>query len=270
MTPRRPPVLVSAHRCGAGAAEALENTLTALAHAVELGADFVEFDVQRCLDGSLVVSHADWVESDGLRIPISDLTLAELSGHTSVVRYEQVLDALVGRARAHVDLKLTSPDTAYADPGSTREVAATALAVDRLGAENVIVTTHHDRAVRALRDWSDAHDLGLLVGLSLGRSVVGLPWHQQLRIRLSELLPRLRYLESRANVVVANHALARAGVARFARRRGLPLLVWTVDTRSALRYWMRPGRAWLVTTNHPQTALELRDGRFAGRRDPGS
>lgn len=270
MTPRPPPVLVSAHRCGAGAAEALENTLTALAHAVDIGADFVEFDVQQCRDGTLVVSHADWVESDSRRIPISDLTLAELTGHTAVVRYEQVLDALAGRARAHVDLKLTSPDAAYAEPASTREVAATALAVDRLGVENVIVTTHHDRAVRALRDWSDAHDLGLLVGLSLGRSVVGLPWHQQLRVRLSELLPRLRYLESRANVVVANHALARAGVARFARRRGLPLLVWTVDTRSALRYWMRPGRAWLVTTNHPQIALELRDGRFVRRRDPGA
>ena len=150
MSPRRQPVLVSAHRCGAGDAEALENTLTALAHAVDLGADFVEFDVQRCRDGALVVSHADWVESDGQRIPISDLTLAELTGHnSSVVRYEQVLEALAGRARAHVDLKLTSPDTAYADPASTREVAATALAVERLGAENVIVTTHHDRAVRA-------------------------------------------------------------------------------------------------------------------------
>jgi glycerophosphoryl diester phosphodiesterase len=268
VTRRRAPVLVSAHRCGAGDADALENSLAALEHALAIGADFVEFDVQRCRDGALVVAHDDWVRSGDDRVPIADLTLAELTGLTRhqapVLRYEQVLDALAGSAaRAHVDLKFTSPGAAYADPASTREVVATALAVDRLGAGNVIVTTLHDRAVRALRDWSDEHELGLLVGLSLGRSVAGLPWHRQLRIRLSELLPRLRYLESRANLVVANHALARAGVARFARRRGLPLLVWTVDTPGALRYWMHPGRAWLVTTNHPRTALEIRDDRIA-------
>ena len=272
MTRPRSPALVSAHRCGAGDAVALENSLAALEHALAIGADFVEFDVQRCRDGVLVVAHDDWVLSAGKKVPIAELTLAEL-GRTgpagpageapAVLRYEQVLDALAGSARAHLDLKFTSPDASYADPAGTHEVAATALAVDRLGAENVIVTTLHDRAVWALRDWSDEHGLGLLVGLSLGRSVVGLPWHRQLRIRLSELLPRLRYLESRANLVVANHALARAGVARFARRRGLPLLVWTVDTPAALRYWMRPGRAWVVTTNHPRTALELRGGRFA-------
>jgi glycerophosphoryl diester phosphodiesterase len=59
-------------------------------------------------------------------------------------------------------------------------------------------------------------------------------------------------------VVVAHHSLALLGVARFAHRHGLPLVVWTVDTRGALRHWMRPGRAWLVTTNHPALALRLR------------
>jgi glycerophosphoryl diester phosphodiesterase len=34
--------------------------------------------------------------------------------------------------------------------------------------------------------------------------------------------------------------------------------VWTVDTEESLRYWLRPGRAWLVTTNHPGLALSLR------------
>ena len=52
--------------------------------------------------------------------------------------------------------------------------------------------------------------------------------------------------------------LARLGVASYARRRGLPLLVWTIDAEKALRYWMRPGRAWLVTTNQPGLALRVR------------
>ena len=60
--------------------------------------------------------------------------------------------------------------------------------------------------------------------------------------------------------MVAKDVLARLGVAGFARRRGLPLLVWTVDSERSLRYWMRPGRAWLVTTNQPGLALEVRSG----------
>ena len=50
---RRPAVI--AHR-GASAAAA-ENSLGALRRAVELGADGVEFDVQRCGSGELVVFH---------------------------------------------------------------------------------------------------------------------------------------------------------------------------------------------------------------------
>ena len=118
-----------------------------------------------------------------------------------------------------------------------------------------------------MRDWAEAEGLDLLVGLSLGRRVRGLPLLRQLSIRLSELRPRARYVESRANLVVAKHTIARFGVAAFARRRGLPLLVWTVDTADSLQYWMKPGRAWLVTSNNPELALTARYG-YPRRRAP--
>jgi glycerophosphoryl diester phosphodiesterase len=85
-----------------------------------------------------------------------------------------------------------------------------------------------------------------------------LSWLRRIEVRRSELFPNMRMRESRANLLVAHHVLARLGVAAYARRRGIPLLVWTVDTPRALRYWLRPGRAWLVTTNHPALALEMR------------
>ena len=53
-----------------------------------------------------------------------------------------------------------------------------------------------------------------------------------------------------------------SGVAGFARRARLPLLVWTVDHPLLLRYWLRPGRAWMVTTNRPELALSIRDARI--------
>ncbi len=260
-----PPVLVSAHRCGAGEDRHLENTLPALEAALALEVDFVEFDVQRCADGTFVLFHDDEVEVDGRRTPLVDLLPSQLEAVAGpVLGYEEVLAALAGRCRAHIDLKFTSPSAAYVDAATTHEVRAARRAVEVLGADNLVVTTLEDASVRAVRDWADDAGLDLLVGLSLGRSVRGLPVVRQVRTRWSELRPHLRLSGSRANLVVAKHTLARLGVAAYARRRGLPLLVWTVDTERSLRYWMRPGRAWLVTSNRPGVALDVR-ARAAAR-----
>jgi glycerophosphoryl diester phosphodiesterase len=224
---------------GAGGDRARENSLPALEDALALGVDYVEFDVWRREDGSFVVAHD----------PDHDLGLA----------YDDVLAAIDDRAHAHIDLKFTSPRDAY-ESGAAWEVEAARRAVTVLGHERMIVTTGHDLAVRAVRDWGDANGLDLKVGLSLGRSVKKLSWLRRIEVRRSELFPHVRIRRSRANLVVAHHALARLGVAGYARRRQLPLLVWTVDSEDSLRYWLRPGRAWLVTTNQPGLALTLRSG----------
>lgn len=260
-------MLVSAHRCGAGGDRHLENTRVALDRALALEVEYVEFDVQRCGDGAFVLFHDDEVEVAGRSTPLYELTVADLAAHDHhFLRYEEVLQALAGRCRAHVDLKFRSPDAAYADPGTTYEVQAVRRAVEVLGTDHVVVTTLEDASVRAVRDWADAEGMDLLVGLSLGRSVAGLPVVRQVRTRWSELRPHLRLTGSRANLVVAKHTLARFGVAAYARRRGLPLLVWTVDTESSLRYWMKPGRAWLVTSNEPALALRVRERAAARMR----
>ncbi|MDN4174679.1 glycerophosphodiester phosphodiesterase [Nocardioides sp. SOB77] len=241
MTPPAP-VQLSAHRC---------LTREAVDRALALDVDFVEFDVERCADGTLVVFHDSVVEVDGEEVALADLTAEQLRAAVpDLMLYDEVLDALAGRRSAHLDLKFV---------GSCAE--ATARAVDRLGADNLVVTTLDDAAVREVRDWAEAHGHDLLVGLSLGRKVTGFPVWRQLRVRASEVWPHLRYRQSRANVVVAHHWLARAGLAGFARRRRLPLLVWTIDTPRSLEYWLRPGRAWLVTTNRPEEALAVRDRR---------
>lgn len=259
MRPREQ-VLLSAHRCGAGGDKDLENTRAALERALALGVEYVEFDVHRLADGELVLHHDDWVQLGGTKRWLRDLTRAEFAAtRPEVLGYDEVLAALAGRAHAHIDLKFSSK-------GGVHEVEAARRAVEVLGADRIVVTTLDDRSVRAVREWSDASGIPLLAGLSLGRRVRGLPLRAAVRIRLSELFPRLRYRASLANVMVANHTLARYGVARFARKRGLPLLVWTIDTEKSLRYWLKPGRAWLVTTNHPEQALEIRAARTARLR----
>ena len=212
-------VQLSAHRGGAGGDPALENTRPALERAVALGVEYVEFDVHRCGDGTLVLFHDDWLTVDGERRRLRDVPVTALAAASRhFLRYEEALAILAGRVKAHLDLKFTSP-------GGTEEVAAVARAVEVLGAENLVVTTLDDRSVRAVRTWADQTGHPLLVGLSLGRGVRGLPWRARVLIRVSELRPRRRYRAAQANVMVANHALARLGVAALARRWHIPLLV---------------------------------------------
>ncbi|MCM0618940.1 glycerophosphodiester phosphodiesterase [Nocardioides bruguierae] len=266
--PRLPgrPVLVSAHRCGAGDDRSLENTRPALEAALASGVDFVEVDVRRCADGTLVCFHDERVTLQGRRVRLESLDYAAFAAAAPQhLLFEDVLRLLAGRARAHVDLKLTSPTSSYADPASTHEVAVTRLALEHLRPADVIVTTLVDKSVRAVRDWADAHGHDILVGLSLGRPVTELPWWRQVAARLSEIRPARRIRASRANLVVAQYTVARLGAASFARRHGIPLLVWTVDSERGLRRWLRPGRAWLVTSNHPDRALAVRDAHRGGR-----
>jgi glycerophosphoryl diester phosphodiesterase len=254
--------MLSAHRCGAGKDTHLENTRTALTRALDMDVEFVEFDVQRCGDGTFVAYHNDWITIDGRRVPLSELTFEEFSGQADhFLRYDEILDTLKGRKRAHIDFKFVSPPEAYRDPEKTYEVVATRRALEVLGADDIIVTTLEDQSVRVVRDWADSQRIDLLVGLSLGRDLDGMARPRRAAVRACALLPVVRYRRCRANLVVANFRLARKTLALYARLRGLPLLVWTVDEDDELRHWLAPGAAWLVTTNYPDRAARIRETR---------
>ncbi len=253
--------MISAHRCGAGRETELENTRTALDRAVKLDIEYVEFDVQRCGDETFVLFHDDHLRIDGRDISLDELTYEEFSSHADhFLRYDEVLASLAEAGkRAHIDFKFVSERSAYRTPATTHEVIATRLALDYLPPEQLIVTSLEDRSIRAVRDWADSEQIELLAGLSLGRDTEGQPRWRRTLVRLSELFPAARYRRCRANLVVVNQRLAGLTVARFARRRGLPMLVWTVDDEAVLRRWLSPGAAWLVTTNYPERAIQIRE-----------
>ena len=75
ITEKRP--LRIGHR--GAAAYAPHNTLTSFRKAAELGADMVELDVQRTVDGQVVVFHDLFLKApDGKVLPVHETTLAEL------------------------------------------------------------------------------------------------------------------------------------------------------------------------------------------------
>jgi glycerophosphoryl diester phosphodiesterase len=261
--PHRP--LISAHRGGPAGDHLRENTLDAFLDAVTLDCEYVEFDVQRCRGGRHVLYHDDVVH-DGRRIlPIPSLTFEEFTKYADTwLLVDDALDVLRGRKKVHLDLKFLSDPADGGDVGHGHEVALVEHVLDVMGPENVLVTTLEDESVAAIRAWSRRRHPDLLVGLSLGRGLRGhTPWGA-VRTRLSEVLPERRIVRCDANLVVANKGLARAYVARWAQRHRLPLLVWTVDQPGELRSWLRDPRVWMVTTNYPRRAVELRAELAAG------
>ena len=252
--------LISAHRGGVGADVASENTRGALERAVELDCEYVEFDVQRCSDGTFVLCHDEILETGSGRAPVARLTLAQFhEAAPGCLEYEEALQILRGRKRAHIDFKFVSPEQLYGTPSASYEVEAIARAVDVMGADEIMVSSLEDDSVKAIRAWSRERYPGLLVGLSLGRDLSGLRRRAVLAARWGELFPRRRILACDANLVVASKTLARLSLERFATRQQLPMLVWTVNDPKYLRRWVNGRRPWMATTDYPRQAAWIRD-----------
>jgi glycerophosphoryl diester phosphodiesterase len=256
-------VLVSAHRCGyaeLGTVGGHEDPLAGVLHSARVGADFCEFDVRRCVDGTFVVSHdADGGTGDE-SVAIADLAWPELRARAAgVCTLDDLLTAVVSSGLgAHVDLKLRTPSKER-KAGAAWEVEAVAAVAARLDPSRIVVTTGLQNTTTGLRAWAAERDVALVVALSIGGSVRGLSWRNALRTRWGELFPQLRFRQSQADAVAAHFALAMIRLSRWTTHIGVPLLVWTVDSPWLQKRFLHDRRIWMITTNRPAQAVALRD-----------
>ncbi len=254
-------VLISAHRCGfteLGLVGGTEDPLAGIAHSAEVGADYCEFDVRRCTDGVFVIAHDPDIDGD----PIRTLDWPAVQSRApEVLRLEQLIGALaVSGMGAHVDVKFETSGSARKN-GESWEADLLAALVDALPADKIVMTTGRREATRAMRSWAVDRRSALLVGMSLGSSVRGLPWTEALRRLWGEVFPHQRFADSHADAVAAHYALAMIRLSRWTRKIGVPLLVWTVDSPRLQRRLLHDPRIWMITTNHPAQAYRIREGR---------
>jgi glycerophosphoryl diester phosphodiesterase len=253
-------VLISAHRCGfleVGAAGAAEDPLAGIAHAAAVGADYCEFDVRRCADGTFVVAHDADLGDDPVR------TLDWPAVHSRaphVLRLEQLLAALAATGLgAHVDVKFETSARARRE-GESWEADLLAALVEVLPPERIVMTTGRRSATRAMRAWTVDRRVPVLVGMSIGSSIRGLSWTEAVRRLWGEVFPHRRFADSHADAVAAHYALALLRLSRWTTRIGVPLLVWTVDSSRLQRRLLHDRRIWMITTNHPAQAYLIREG----------
>ena len=202
-----PRPLAFAHR--GGAADGVENALSAFADVERLGYRYVETDVRTTADGVPVVFHdEDAGRVTGSAGRIGDLRLAEvaalaLAGGERIATLAQALEAFPG-LRFNIDLK---------DAASVRSVPPV---LGRCGAlDRVCLTSFAERRVRAVRRLvGPAVCTGLGVG-GVAQLLARVPLPPAQVAQLPWVLP-------------GGRRLPRA-VVDLAHRRGLDVHVWTVD-----------------------------------------
>ena len=232
--------LISAHRGGLPIAGVPAGER--YRRAIELGVDFVEFDVRRTRDGVTVICH-DGCTASGRAI--RDFAYRDLTRElgSEALTFDELLEvAGGGRVGLHLDLKET---------GYEGEVVRAAL--DRSPLARLVVTGD-DAVVRTIKEQFPQ----VRAGLSIGEEIDGLaPW-QKLRVRLSELFPRGRLERSRADFVAVHSRLADLTVLRYCASRGIPAWVWTVDDEPGIARFLADRRVTTLITNRPDVAMRLR------------
>lgn len=231
--------LISAHRGG----QAVDGVSAAdrYRHAIELGVDFVEFDVRRTRDGVTVIYHDDRTVSGR---EVRELTYRELADELGpeAMTFDQLLDVAAGRVGLHLDLK---------EAGYEAEIVRTVL--DRSPLDRLVITSG-DAVIRTIKDQFPQ----VRAGLSIGEDINGLaPW-MKLRVRLSELFPGGRLKRSRADFLAVHRQLAALTVLRYCERHGVPAWVWTVDDEPEIARFLSDRRVTTLITDRPDIALRLR------------
>jgi glycerophosphoryl diester phosphodiesterase len=239
--PRPAGPAISAHRGGSETAPA--GTYEAFLGALRAGADYLEFDVRRTCDGTLVACHRARFGSERGVAQLTHATLCEVAGY-EVPKIAELLRLISGRAAAHADLK---------EGECAAELARLALELLEPGA--IVVTTSDAAALRTLRQAYPVLPVGLTMGGDLASST-------RFALRRART-PKLSRLDDAVAVgadwAVLHHRLATARMLADCRRRGLKTMIWTVNRDRALARWLASPLIDVLVTDRPAHAIAERD-----------
>ncbi|MFU8817034.1 MAG: glycerophosphodiester phosphodiesterase [Pseudomonadales bacterium] len=239
----REDVAVSAHR--GSSMKAPENTLAAIAQAIEDGADYVELDVRQTADGQLVLLHdRDLLRVANVPLDIWNVTFEEIrnldvggwfapefSGER-VPTLEQAVALLRGRAQLYLEIK-----TSARTPDLTGNVVRELQRLDFV--DQTLVAALDFEVLREARAMQPGLRTSLLVHTAIGQP---------------ETLP--------VDAVALRDALVTEDRLRRLRRHDRQVHVWTVNDRRQAARLMDLGVDNIIT-DRPDMVVELRAERAA-------
>lgn len=221
-------VAVTAHR-GASIG-APENTMASFSAAMAAGADFIELDVQRASDGTVVVVHdGDLMRLGGDPRKVGSLAWPDfgsidVGSHFDpgfaaerVPTLEQVIDLVRGQMKINVELKYNVPDPELAP-------AVIDLLRSKQFLDQVVITSLDAAALRQVKGIDPDVQTGLIVTASVGNVA-----------------------QTEADFVSLNAAQATTSLVRRMHAAGKQVHVWTVNTPEAMQVMMERGVDNIIT-----------------------
>ena len=240
--PPSKPILIIAHR--AGAHHGPENSLAALKTAIEQGADYAEIDVQRTLDGSVVVAH----DQDLMRLArdprrIRETTYQDLSevdigsgfhkdfADQRLARLSDFLSAASGKIRLLIELKYYGEDALLAE--ETVKVVAKAHAE-----KEVEFMSLNLESVRQLKRLAPKIPAGYLLAAGLGDMA-----------------------SSGVQFVAVPAGQATVERMKAARKNGMKVYAWTVNDMDGILDLMEVGIDGVITDDPAMARKAIDDIR---------
>jgi len=219
---------VHAHRGSPDPATGVrENTLDAFFRARRLGAEGVELDVRRTVDGALAVHHGPGILGVG---PIHELHSDQLPGW--VPRLTDALEACEG-LDVNIELKNLPVEPGF-DPDERMARAVAELVATTGRATTVVVSSFWPGSLDAVRQDRPELSTGLLLA-SWFDPAVGVQ----------------HAVEHGCRALHPHVSLVSAALVADARRAGLSLAVWTVDDRSQVGAMAGLGVDTVITDDVP-------------------
>lgn len=229
---------IIAHR-GASFLAKKENTLEAFALAIDIGADYAEFDVRQTRDHNLIVFHDDTFDNR----KISDLTYDELCRKTSAKGFKvpllvDVLKLCRGKIKLDIELK----ETGY-------EGSIISLIKQFFEYEDYMMKSFLDSAVAKIK----AIDANINAGLLLGTA------NADFRRRLHEYFPERRLHACHADFVSPHYQLATPMFIRRMHIRHYKVYVWTLNEASLIGKYINRNVDGIIT-DKPDAGIFIRKG----------
>lgn len=232
--------LIVAHR---GATEAAyENTIAAFEAAIKLGADLVECDLRRTADGCYLIHHDPRIG----RAAIARCASSEVRARGRALGYEvPTLDELLEVISGRIGLDLEVKEGGY-------ESAVVDFLLKRISPDRFVITSFNAESIKTIKRRFPEIRCGLLLPKpsSHDRSMIA--------DERSRFLTGIRDLGAD---FVAPH-WRRIGLDALPTRveEDLPLWVWTVNDRGALKTYLSERSVEAVITDRVELALALRGG----------
>ena len=224
------------------------NGRESIEHALAIGVDRIEFDVQQAGDGTIVLLHDEHARINGRKIAVRSLDVPTLRAHFSgLLTLAEAVELIGPEMPMVIDMKFSGYEPALANEIRELDIAGRSIVASTY-AWSLSLVGRKAKGVQlglSLGHIANQKHLKRIPRLMLPLATVGMP------------LP----LVTTAKAIGAKHVMlsyraCSPELFRLTKRAGLGVYVWTVDDESAIRR-MAKLRPTGIISNRPDLVKEV-------------